>query len=261
MFYPSGLDVGGGSGPSLDDYLCGNVTSVTIPEELTTLDPYLFYGKRGLKGVILHDKVTSIGDRAFSGCSDLISLQNIDSVKSYGSGSLNGTAFEEFIFPEAATTIGSYIFQYCQKLKRVVFSEGITKIPSSAICNCNIIEEVVMGSKVNTIDSYGISSCSSLKNLTLSAGLENIRAYAFQYTAIEELTIPASVKLIYTNALANMSSLTKVTFEDPSNWIINTSSYSMTGDSIDLSDPAQNAEYLKSTYRQKYFHHVTDDDD
>ena len=81
-------------------YLNGNlVTELKIPDGVTVIKPYAFYGCSSLTSVTIPDSVKSIGDDAFYGCSSLTSVTIGNSV----------------------TSIGSSAFYYCSKLTSVEF--------------------------------------------------------------------------------------------------------------------------------------------
>ena len=65
-------------------YGCRGLTSVTIPNSVTSIRAYAFYGCSGLTSVTIPNSVTSIGTGAFEGCSGLTSVTIGNSVKSIG---------------------------------------------------------------------------------------------------------------------------------------------------------------------------------
>lgn len=67
-------------------YDCSSLTSVTIPEGVTSIGDYAFDGCRGLTSVTIPEGVTSIGNGAFSRCSGLTSINIPESVTSIGNG-------------------------------------------------------------------------------------------------------------------------------------------------------------------------------
>ena len=56
-------------------YYCSSMTSITIPDGVTSIGDYAFYYCSSLTSIIIPDSVTSIGYRAFYGCSSLTSIK------------------------------------------------------------------------------------------------------------------------------------------------------------------------------------------
>ena len=66
-------------------YLNGElVTDLVIPNDVTSIGKWAFYGCNSLTSVTIPDSVTSIGDSAFSKCSSLTSINIPDGVTSIG---------------------------------------------------------------------------------------------------------------------------------------------------------------------------------
>ena len=67
---------------------------ITIPDDVTSIGDYTFYGCKDLTGVIIGNSVTTIGDNAFCGCTSLTSIT----------------------IPDSVTSIGKYAFKNCYNL-------------------------------------------------------------------------------------------------------------------------------------------------
>ncbi|MBE6356270.1 MAG: hypothetical protein E7058_04055, partial [Lentisphaerae bacterium] len=63
-----------------------NITSIVIPDGVTTIGNRAFDDCRSLTSVTIPDSVTTIGDSAFSGCTSLTSVTIPDSVTTIGDG-------------------------------------------------------------------------------------------------------------------------------------------------------------------------------
>ena len=74
-----------------------DATSVTIPDSVTSIGDYAFYGCSSLTTVTIPDSVTSIGKYAFEDCTSLTSIT----------------------IPESVTSIGDYAFYDCSSLTSV----------------------------------------------------------------------------------------------------------------------------------------------
>jgi hypothetical protein len=55
-------------------YGCSGLTSVTIPNSVTSIGWAAFYNCSGLTSITIPNSVTSIGNNAFSGCSGLTTV-------------------------------------------------------------------------------------------------------------------------------------------------------------------------------------------
>ena len=93
------------------------VTDITIPDYVTSIGSYAFYGCSSLTSVTIPDSVTSIGYSAFDGCSDLTSVTIGEGVTSIGSGAFwNCSGLTSVTIPDSVTSIGSGAFAGCGKL-------------------------------------------------------------------------------------------------------------------------------------------------
>ena len=71
---------------------CDDLTSVTIPNSITSIGNFAFSSCSGLTSITIPNSVKSIGDNAFSSCTGLTSITIPNSVTSIG-----GAAFAECI--------------------------------------------------------------------------------------------------------------------------------------------------------------------
>ena len=65
-------------------YRCSGLTSISIPNSVTSIAEETFYNCSGLTSVTIPNSVTSIGDWAFDECSGLTSVTISNSVTSIG---------------------------------------------------------------------------------------------------------------------------------------------------------------------------------
>lgn len=81
---------------------CIGLTSVSIPNSVTSVGNGTFYNCSGLTSVAIPNSVNSIGDRAFGNCRGLTSVTIPNSVNSIGYAAFYGSGLTA-IYSEAAT--------------------------------------------------------------------------------------------------------------------------------------------------------------
>ncbi|MBO4572489.1 MAG: leucine-rich repeat protein [Clostridia bacterium] len=100
-----------------------NLTTITIPDSVTSIGDYAFMWCNSLTSVIIPDSVTSIGERAFYGCSSLTSVTIGDGVTSIGERAFYGcSSLTSVTIPDSVTSIGGSAFNNCSSLTNIRFN-------------------------------------------------------------------------------------------------------------------------------------------
>ena len=142
----------------------------------------------GIRQVIIKDGITSIGDFAFSACSQMTSVT----------------------IPDSVTTIGWYAFFGCSSLPEIILPSGIETIHYAAFCDCSNLTCFEIPECVTELGAI-ISGCSSLTNITIPNSVTRIGQYAFhECTGLTSITIPGSVTEINDEAFDGCSNLKTV---------------------------------------------------
>lgn len=90
----------------------GRNTSVTIPNNVKSIEENAFINEKTLTNIIIPNSVTSIGESSFRNCTGLISVTIPKSVISIGWHAFNGCVqLSPFHIPATVDTIGAYAFQ------------------------------------------------------------------------------------------------------------------------------------------------------
>ncbi|MCD2492708.1 leucine-rich repeat protein [Lacrimispora sp. NSJ-141] len=80
---------------------------------------------------------------------------------------------------EGVTSISSYAFNQCLKIKKVVFPESLTEIRRNAFSYCTDLEEVVFSEGLRSIGDEVFNSCGYLRSVTFPQSLQSIGSEAF----------------------------------------------------------------------------------
>ena len=223
--------------------------NTVIPDTVTSIGDYAFYGCTDLKSITIPDSVTSIGVYAFSGCTGLISvkigngvttlsgfyfgnnknLRNIvigNSVKGISNYEFEGcTGLTNVTIPDSVTDIGSRAFRGCTGLTKV----NITDI--AAWCNVSfkdwdsnplyyahnlylndkLVTDLIIPDGITSIGERAFYNCSSLTSITIPDSVTSIGVSAFNgCSGLTSITIPDSVTSIGDSAFYGCTGLTGV---------------------------------------------------
>ena len=190
-------------------YGCSGLTSVTIPSSVTSIGGSAFYGCSGLTSVTISEGVTSIGGSAFSGCSGLTSVTIPSSVTTIGDGAFSGcSGLTSITIPSSVTSIGYYAFSYCSSLASVTIPSSVTSIGYSAFSYCSGLTSITIPSSVTTIGDGAFSGCSGLTSITIPSSVTSIGSYTFYHcSGLTSVTIPSSVTSIGYDAFYGCSGI------------------------------------------------------
>ncbi len=118
-------------------------TSFTIPDSVTRIGNYAFWGCTSLTSIIIPNSVTTIGNSAFVGCTSLTSV----------------------ILPNSVSWIGRNAFYYCTSLTSVTISNRLTYIERASFSNCTSLTSVIIFDSMGIIDYYAFDGCTNLKDV------------------------------------------------------------------------------------------------
>ena len=187
---------------------CNTLTSITIPESVTT-----------------------VGGSCFGSCSLLTSIvwnaKHVEQVK-WGGGSWLGAPlpaydmFEgvrsqitSFVFGESVEYIPDYLCYNMENLREIIIPESVQGIGTYAFSRCSALTSAVIGNNVKTIGEHAFSYCSSLTSTTIGKSVITIGEEAFRdCSALTSIVIPDSVLAIENSTFFNCSALTSVTLNN-----------------------------------------------
>ena len=166
------------------NYLLGYVgtdSDITLPEnyngESYTIYQYAFYYCDSLTSVTIPNSVTSIGDSAFEKCLNLTSVTIGNGVTSIGDHAFYiCRSLTSITIPDSVTSIGELAFYGCSSLTSVTIGNGVTSISIAAFDYCRSLTSVTFKnpygwrySTSSTAASGTSISSSSLANTSTAA--------------------------------------------------------------------------------------------
>lgn len=177
---------------------CVNITSITIPNSITTIGNSAFSGCSGMTSISIPTSVTSIGAGAFSSCSGLSSISLPSSVTSIGESIFYCcTGLTSVTMTSRVTSIPNSMFEGCTNLRNFYIPSTVTTIEPEAFLGCTQLSSISIPTSVTTIQSFAFARCSNLTSITLPPSIVEIQGGAFNYcTYLSTINIPANVRTI-----------------------------------------------------------------
>ena len=154
------------------------LTDLVIPEGVTKIGNYAFFGCESITSVTIPDSVTSIDDRAFMSCYNIKSISLGEGVESIGFAAFYGAAITELIVPDSVSSIGVDAFHWCQSLATLELGDGITSIGEQAFFD-TAITELAIPESVSYLGDRAFSYCKELKSVELAANLTSVGENVF----------------------------------------------------------------------------------
>ena len=233
-------------------YDCSALTSIKLPDSVTSIGVNLFAGCESLKNIqvspeqpvfavsdgVLFNKaekslicypvgkqeeayevpqgIQQIKFGAFSCCSALTTIELPDSVTSIGESAFSDcSSLTTIELPDGVTSIGEYAFSDCSSLTSIELPDSVTSIGKSAFSDCSSLTTIELPDSVTSIGDRAFSDCSSLTTIELPDSVTSIGKSVFSdCSSLTTIELPDSVTSIGEHAFYRCRSLTSIELPD-----------------------------------------------
>ena len=153
--------------------------STIIPNSVTGIGDYAFYGCSELKAIVIPDKVEQIGYGAFYSCHNATSLHLGSGLKSIGDYAFNGCSMlTSVVIPDNVESIGYYAFMFCRSISYISIGTGVRSSSDNCFYFCSDIKTVIC--KLTEVpDSWWFDR--DYPDATLYVPAESLDAYKEHY--------------------------------------------------------------------------------
>ncbi len=191
---------------------CAGITSVTVPESVTSIGSGAFFHCDQLVSVNIPAQVTEIKNMTFSYCTSLTSIDLPKGVTKIGSSAFSKcSSLKNIHIPEGVTSIGNNAFGDCSALKSVNLPENLATAGDKVFMNCTSLKSIMLPKGVTEIGDHMFDGCSSLASVIIPSSVTKIGHWAFYNCEnLASVTIPESVASIGSEAFNGCSNLTVV---------------------------------------------------
>lgn len=164
-----------------------------------------------ITSIVIPQGVTTIGQNAFYGCENLATVTFPSTLTRIEGGAFSYTALTSLNLPDGVTHIGHSAFRECNALETVTMTDSVTTMDDNAFDDCDILRSVTLSDQIETIGLQTFSQCKKLETIHLPASLKTIGNDAFQYCeSLRSVTLPEGVERIGSLAFRGCGALEAV---------------------------------------------------
>lgn len=152
-----------------------------------------FYGCTNLTSVELPENITSIPDGAFHECTSLTALEIPETVTEIGRSAFEGSAIQSVEIPASVYSIGSRAYKNCTSLTSVSMPENLYQIDSQTFMGCTSLKSITIPESVSQIGSQAFADVdfeSVISLATYPPYVENENAFSNDTYANAYLYVP-----------------------------------------------------------------------
>lgn len=188
-----------------------SITVITIGNEVNAIGTKAFSGCTNLLSVTVPKSVVSIGKDAFMNCTGGELVVNCNIPSDPKNGAFLGSKFASVTIGDGVVSIGDCAFYNCNSITSITIPESVTEIGFCAFEGCSSIASVNLPENMTSIGDRAFHGCSALSSIVIPEGVTSIGWGTFRdCNALTSVTIPAGVTVIGEDAFGFCTNLTSI---------------------------------------------------
>ena len=222
------------------------ILDLIIPNKITEIKKYTFYGASNINSVTFHKDIKSIGNSAFVLQSissvhiqDLSAWMNIEFANDgsnpfsnyYGNYahkmSVNGVEIRDLVIPNDVNYIGDYVFAGCSGFSSVTIPSNVNRIGKGAFMGCYGLTAITIPNNVTSIGEWAFNYCINLKQMNIPNKLISIEEGVWNdCKSLEKVEIPTSITAIGSSSFSGCEKITSIVIP---NSVVSIGNYAFSG--------------------------------
>ncbi len=191
-----------------------------------------FRSNTGLTSVTIPNTVTTIYGNAFSGCTSLREIYFPKTLEYLGASAFYKTPWLD-AQPNGVVYASTALYTYKGTMPQntsIVIQDGTTCIAESAFSKCTNLNSVQIPNTVKTICTSAFNSCSALANVNIPSSVKLVGDNVFnRCSSLPSITLPNTLPYISYGMFAGCTSLTSITIPNSVKFIGQSSFHQCTG--------------------------------
>ncbi|MFR1517572.1 MAG: leucine-rich repeat domain-containing protein [Clostridia bacterium] len=175
----------------------GKGGDVKIPEKVTAIGDMAFSGRSDVTSVEFTKDVVSVGEKAFENCTGLKGVftppSNLAHIGDYAFAGCTGIT--EVELQNKPMTAGTHIFDGCTSLQKVVIPKTMGTIPDYTFYGCRSLTDVTIDNEITAIGKHAFDGCTSLAAFKFPGKTVSAGDYAFKgCTSLSDITFERALE-------------------------------------------------------------------
>ncbi|MBD5304641.1 MAG: leucine-rich repeat domain-containing protein [Bacteroides sp.] len=135
---------------------CRNLQQAILPENLTEIPNYTFYGS-GLRSICIPSNVSKIGRYSFADTKSMGEVIFTESLKTISEYAFQNSGIEAADFPKSLESISEYAFAH-SSIVYADIKEGVNYIPTGVFSNCSSLMVINLPSSLTSLGKDAVAS-------------------------------------------------------------------------------------------------------